>query len=68
MPISAQPLPTTDGEIPPARALDLLRSARELRPVGQLVDASNFTLLCEIGDEPYRVIYKPIRGEQPLWD
>jgi hypothetical protein len=36
--------------------------------VGQLVDASNFTLLCEIGDAPYRVIYKPVRGEQPLWD
>ncbi|MGI9095774.1 MAG: SCO1664 family protein, partial [Candidatus Limnocylindrus sp.] len=36
--------------------------------MGQLVDASNFTLLCEIGDAPLRVIYKPVRGEQPLWD
>lgn len=34
--------------------------------VGQLSEASNATLLVEIGDE--RFIYKPVRGERPLWD
>jgi hypothetical protein len=42
----------------------------ELRVVGRLVDASNATLLCDIGseEEPVQVIYKPIAGERPLWD
>ena len=66
---SARPLlPTVGGAIDPLRALALLQNARELRPIGRLVDASNITLLCEIDDGPYRVIYKPIEGEQPLWD
>lgn len=38
--------------------------------VGRLVDASNATLLCEIGsdDSTFQVIYKPIAGERALWD
>ncbi len=42
----------------------------ELRVVGRLVDASNATLLCDIGseEEPVQVIYKPIAGERALWD
>ena len=42
----------------------------EMRVVGRLVDASNATLLCEIGAEesPLSVIYKPIAGERSLWD
>jgi len=41
-----------------------------MRVVGRLVDASNATLLCEIGAEesPLSVIYKPIAGERSLWD
>ena len=43
----------------------------ELEVVGQLVDASNASLLCtlitETGDR-VRVIYKPRKGERPLWD
>jgi len=41
-----------------------------MRVVGRLVDASNATLLCEIGSEesPRSVIYKPIAGERSLWD
>jgi len=41
-----------------------------MRVVGRLVDASNATLLCEIGSEenPLSVIYKPIAGERSLWD
>jgi uncharacterized repeat protein (TIGR03843 family) len=36
---------------------------------GRLVDASNLTLFCRLGgpDGP-AAIYKPIRGERPLWD
>ncbi len=35
--------------------------------VGRFADASNATLLAET-DDGERVIYKPIAGEQPLWD
>lgn len=34
--------------------------------VGQMVNASNSTLVVEIGNE--RFIYKPRSGERPLWD
>jgi len=42
----------------------------EMRVVGRLVDASNATLLCEIGEDEsaFQVIYKPIAGERALWD
>jgi hypothetical protein len=44
--------------------------AGEMEVLGRLVDASNATLLCEIksatGD--FKVIYKPVAGERPLWD
>ncbi len=33
---------------------------------GRLVDASNATLLCTV--EGQRCVYKPVAGEQPLWD
>ena len=35
--------------------------------VGRFADASNATLLAHT-DTDERVIYKPIAGEQPLWD
>lgn len=35
--------------------------------VGRFADASNATLLATTSDDE-RVIYKPIAGEQPLWD
>ncbi|MEU4803788.1 SCO1664 family protein [Actinosynnema sp. NPDC023587] len=37
---------------------------------GRLVDASNATLLCTIGLDGMsaRCVYKPVRGERPLWD
>ena len=34
--------------------------------VGQLVNASNATLVVEIDQN--RFVYKPITGERPLWD
>ena len=38
--------------------------------LGRLVDASNATLLCEIksANSDFKVIYKPVAGERPLWD
>jgi uncharacterized repeat protein (TIGR03843 family) len=50
-------------------ALDLLRHGT-LDIEGRLVDASNTTLRCVItmdGVEA-RCVYKPVRGERPLWD
>jgi uncharacterized repeat protein (TIGR03843 family) len=46
----------------------------ELRLVGRIRSASNATFLCQAvpdGDsdaEPVQCVYKPIAGEQPLWD
>lgn len=34
--------------------------------VGRLVDASNASLFCKVGN--VNAIYKPIAGERPLWD
>lgn len=51
--------------------LDLLRHA-ELEPVGRIASASNVTLLCRLGGDPpgreLLAVYKPERGEAPLWD
>ncbi|MBH0779512.1 SCO1664 family protein [Nocardia bovistercoris] len=42
----------------------------ELAVIGRVNVASNVTLVCDIGpdDDPLRVVYKPVRGERPLWD
>ncbi len=51
----------------------------ELAVVGRITDASNVALLCEVTGPPalaaadatgapVHVIYKPVRGERPLWD
>jgi len=51
----------------------------DLEVVGQITESSNVALLCEVqGDAvtqaaaatgaPVHVIYKPVRGERPLWD
>ena len=63
-------LPIPGGAISTSDALVAMRSASGLHPVGRLTDASNATFLCELeGVEPaLQVIYKPIRGERPLWD
>ncbi|MFC7752655.1 SCO1664 family protein [Tsukamurella soli] len=36
--------------------------------LGRIASASNATLLCELGDTGERCVYKPVRGEAPLWD
>ncbi|PZG24316.1 phosphatidylinositol kinase [Spongiactinospora gelatinilytica] len=50
-------------------ALRLLREGR-LEVAGRLVEASNMTLYCTVrlGDLSAACVYKPVRGERPLWD
>jgi len=42
----------------------------ELSPVGRIRSASNATFLCEarLGETVVPCVYKPVAGEQPLWD
>ncbi|BDH57481.1 SCO1664 family protein [Tsukamurella sp. PLM1] len=40
----------------------------ELTILGRIASASNATLLCELGETGERAVYKPVRGEVPLWD
>jgi uncharacterized repeat protein (TIGR03843 family) len=51
---------------------DVLRLLRdgELSVEGRLVDASNATLYCtaSLDGVSAAVVYKPVRGERPLWD
>ena len=50
-------------------ALELLREG-ELALEGRLLDASNATLFGSVcaGDLVAQCVYKPVRGERPLWD
>ena len=45
--------------------VDSFRDA-PIEVVGRLVDASNASLFCKVGE--VNAIYKPIAGERPLWD
>ncbi|MEV0412261.1 SCO1664 family protein [Streptomyces sp. NPDC050448] len=42
----------------------------ELTVVGRISEASNAVLLCTVtyGDESADCVYKPVKGERPLWD
>lgn len=53
----------------PQRALALLRDG-ELSIHGRLTDASNGVFYCTVGEgtETAVCVYKPVRGERPLWD
>ena len=59
--------PTTAAEV--AAVLELL-TLGELTVEGQLVDASNVALLArvELDGVGVHAMYKPVRGERPLWD
>jgi len=61
------PLPTASGFVAIDEALRLMKLSPDLEPIGRIAEASNASFLCEI-DGGLQVIYKPIRGEQPLWD
>jgi hypothetical protein len=52
-----------------SEALELLR-AGDMSIEGRLVDASNTTLYCELSGDGVTTacVYKPVRGERPLWD
>lgn len=64
-----------DERASPTADIDLLTTGT-LEPLGQIREASNATLLCDVsipasgeeGDRTARCVYKPVRGEQPLWD
>jgi hypothetical protein len=60
-------LPTAAGLVDIDEALRLMQCSKDLKPIGRIAEASNASFLCEI-DGGLQVIYKPIRGEQPLWD
>jgi uncharacterized repeat protein (TIGR03843 family) len=59
--------PSTEAEA--AELLELL-TLGDLEIEGQLIDASNLALLARLERDGVetRVMYKPIRGERPLWD
>ena len=61
------PLPSTSEDV--AHILDAL-SLGEIEIEGRLLDASNVALLgwLELNDIRTQVIYKPVKGERPLWD
>jgi hypothetical protein len=52
-----------------AAAMALLRDGA-LDVAGRLVEATNMTLYCSIRDGRHQAacVYKPVRGERPLWD
>lgn len=52
-----------------ARILEVLASG-DLTVLGRVRSASNLTLACRVsdGDDDFMCVYKPIRGESPLWD
>jgi uncharacterized repeat protein (TIGR03843 family) len=56
-------------ELPRDQALRLLECG-EMELEGRLVDASNTTLraFVTVDEVTVRCVYKPIRGERPLWD
>ena len=70
-----QPLPEVDPvasaalAADPDRALALLR-AGELRIHGRLTESSNAAFYCTVddGEQQAVCVYKPVRGERPLWD
>ncbi|MDQ6658388.1 MAG: SCO1664 family protein [Actinomycetota bacterium] len=54
----------------PSPDVNRLLTDGTLEVIGRLTDASNVTLLgrLELAGESLHCIYKPIRGERPLWD
>jgi uncharacterized repeat protein (TIGR03843 family) len=71
--MSAESEPTLS--VPPAGRMDDATALRLLRDghievAGRLVEATNMTLYCSItlGGLHAACVYKPVRGERPLWD
>jgi uncharacterized repeat protein (TIGR03843 family) len=55
-----------------ARDEKILRGMQEgdLEVRGEFLWGSNYTFLADVNcsDESYKVVYKPVKGERPLWD
>jgi len=68
-PMPSHPQGTPPRELDDATAMRLLREGR-LEVAGRLVEATNLTLYCtvQLGDLVAACVYKPVRGERPLWD
>ena len=49
---------------------EVVLATGELEVLGRMPWSSNTTLLCDVdhGDAMVQAIYKPLRGERPLWD
>jgi uncharacterized repeat protein (TIGR03843 family) len=64
-----QPQPNPSSPALPAVTLELLRSG-DIEVLGRMPWSSNATLLVEVrrGPDCQRAVYKPRRGERPLWD
>ncbi len=74
VPDEAEPTLPPAVALAPATALPFLETG-EIELVGRLVAASNVTLLVAVhghvpgrGETVAAAVYKPIRGERPLWD
>jgi len=65
----ADPVASAALAADPERALALLRGG-ELKIHGQLTEASNGVFYCTVSDGAGEAVcvYKPVRGERPLWD
>ena len=69
-PALAAPDPLPSGlNAPDHDVLELLREGT-IEVTGRIVTASNATLLCsvELAGTTGNCVYKPVRGERPLWD
>jgi uncharacterized repeat protein (TIGR03843 family) len=66
---TASPPPVPGTTLPTLQALDLLRHG-EIALEGRLLGASNTTLrgFITFAGVTVRCVYKPVRGERPLWD
>lgn len=62
-------LPKARMDLPPSEVLEALRH-RPLNLLGQFVWGSNYTLLASLEHPsgPIPAVYKPAKGERPLWD
>src|SRR5688572_16049107 len=71
--VAKSPVPTmtpaNSGPDCPGEADDVLRRG-EITVIGRIRSASNATFLCEahLVEQQAHCVYKPIRGEAPLWD
>ena len=65
----ADPVASAALAADPERALALLRRG-ELEIHGRLTEASNGVFYCTVSDDTEQAVavYKPVRGERPLWD